>query len=151
MMERIINHLLQSDKFKFSLLCFILLWVCAAHDLALADPGANVNSTEIKKKVLQLISAERQKNGLHPLLNEDSDWTNYWTLDMGHKNSMAQCTSMAPEPEAELEPELNTAPESAFTSKEPGFCEKLIQRHEAFCKKHPDLCRAALIKCKRSQ
>lgn len=86
------------------------------------------------------------------LVLADAHWTDYWTLDMGRKSGMEQCASIEPEqePEAELEPESNPVPEPASTADESGFCEKLIQRHEGFCKKHPDLCRAALIKCKRS-
>lgn len=244
-MERVRNKRSPSDNFKFSLLCFIFLGICASFDLTLADPGVDATPTEIEKKVLKLINIERQKNGLHPLLwdkqlydaaqshsedmasenyfshaslnekkytdrireagyddamvsenigagqssarqifdawrtsndlredmldisycdaavghslNEDSDWTNYWTLDMGRKSSMEQCVSIDPapepevEPESEPEPELDRVPESVSTADEPDFCEELIQRHEAFCKNHPELCRAALMKCKRSQ
>jgi hypothetical protein len=241
MMERDRNHFLLSEKFKYSLICFILLWGCAACNLAFADPGVGVSPTEIEKEVLELINIERQKNGLQPLVwdkqlyeaaqshseemasekyssyaglnekqyvdrireagydgaivskiigagqntaqqifdawradndlredmldiaycnaaighivNKDSDRTDYWTLEMGCKNSIAQCASIEPafEPEAELVPEPDPQLKLASTADGPGFCEELIQRHEEFCKKHPDLCLAALNKCKRSQ
>ena len=82
---------------------------------------------------------------------EDSDWTDYWTLDIGRKNGMEQCSLVEPVDESELESESEPSTEpAAIVADEPGFCEELIQRHANFCKKHPDLCRAALNKCKRS-
>lgn len=82
---------------------------------------------------------------------EDSDWTDYWTLDIGRKNGMERCASVEPVDEVEPKPESEPSPEpAAIEADEPGFCEELIQRHANFCKKHPDLCRAALNKCKRS-
>lgn len=80
--------------------------------------------------------------------NEESDWTDYWTLNIGRRNGIDQCPVIESEAESDLEEEL--APEPKSTEDEPGFCEELIQRHENFCSKHPYLCRAALNKCKRS-
>lgn len=83
-------------------------------------------------------------------IHEESDWTDYWTLDIGRKNGLEHCPSVEPGQEADLETESEPSPEPTSAADAPGFCEELIQRHADFCKKHPDLCRAALNKCKKS-
>lgn len=83
-------------------------------------------------------------------INEESNWTDYWALDLGRKNGMDHCLSHEPVPKSDLEPESKPAHEPKPVADGVGFCEELIQRHEGFCRKHPDLCRAALNKCKRS-
>lgn len=231
------------DNYQTIWRCFFLLWISVSCHLAQAESEVKLNPTEVEKEVLDLINAERQKNGLHPLawesqlydaarghseemasenffshtslngrdftdrikeagyddsvvsenigagqstaqqvfdgwmtsdghrenmldeaycdaavghmMNEESDWTHYWTINIGRKNGIDQCPGPEPatesEPEPDPDPEADPAPEPEFVVDEPDFCAKLIRRHVNFCKGHPDLCRAALNKCRKSR